>query len=994
MGVGQQGQHSSVVRIFLASSAELVEHRREFEIFIGRQNKLGVWKQRAIQFEVALWEDFVDAMSATRLQDEYNKAIASCDVFVMLFRTKVGKYTAEEFEKAFGQFKATGRPLVYTFFHNSSAMLGGIDRSDMQSLWAFQDKLKELQHFQTDYDNHEGLRLSFSQQLLKLDGDGRLVPRDEKQGREADGRAPSAERERELDYLGNLVHRLLGAVDALWVPVEAGQTRARTLERTRRTPIIRGHQSLRRSANVDASARVEPDEHVADVLDAYRALPLRRSVKRLAVLGEPGAGKSFSLQRIAHEYATAARVDPAAPVPLYIQLGDWTDAEPLASFMDHHLAKVCPGLTAGDVQRLRNAGRVVLLLDGLNEIPPREREGKVQEVRIEAEDTRHRGVIVSCRERDFGADCRLPFDELRLEPLEPWQIHDAIVQTMVHDADGDDTAGRERADAMFWGLAGGEDVKQLWSEWQAAGATMRQFWSSDVKDAPTEDLRQCWVDEARQLARDDQRGLLRLASNPYLLTLLMDLQIADGDQPSNRAELFDTCLATLYGREAQARRQRKDDRVPDIDDWKSVLVQLAEALQRADGVDSDAGARTALDRSDWPAGLSEDLVAFSIDASVLQRLGGDTLRFTHQLLQEALAADVLLQAAATQARPASDFWPADRWWRRSGWEVVAEIAAEALAGNSAGQLRLIDWLAKHNPGMAVEIWRHIDRPALPAALLAGSQAQWLPRLTDAQAEQAPRARAAIARWLGAQDLDPRPGTGLRPDGLPDIDWLAIDDDRTWQYQDEPTPPLTPYAIARYPVTHRQWQAFVDNGGYTDDRWWHGLVERPEPKQGRWNEPTSPREALSWFEAVAFCRWLTAQLVDGRIVSLPTEQQWERAARGTDGRTYPWGNEWSSDLANAEGKIARTTLVGLYPNGQSPSGAMDMAGNLSEWCLNEYKVSANTSVAGLARRVVRGGAWGDPSDLCRAGYRSFGAPFVCTYDLGFRVVSCPIQGTVP
>ena len=83
-------------KIFLASSAELKADRDQFEIFIGRKNK--DWSARGVFLELVMWEDFVDAMSQTRLQDEYNKAIAECDLFVMLFWTKVGRYTAEEFE--------------------------------------------------------------------------------------------------------------------------------------------------------------------------------------------------------------------------------------------------------------------------------------------------------------------------------------------------------------------------------------------------------------------------------------------------------------------------------------------------------------------------------------------------------------------------------------------------------------------------------------------------------------------------------------------------------------------------------------------------------------------------------------------------------------------------------------------------------------------------------------------------------------------------------
>lgn len=153
-------------KIFLASSKELESDRREFEILISHKNKGLV--SREVFLELIVWEDFLDALSATRLQDEYNKEIRKCDIFVMLFCTKVGKYTQEEFETAVGQFKATSRPFVFTYFKDVPITTGTAAKQDLMSLWAFQDKLKELGHFCTVYRSIDELKFKFSQQLDKL----------------------------------------------------------------------------------------------------------------------------------------------------------------------------------------------------------------------------------------------------------------------------------------------------------------------------------------------------------------------------------------------------------------------------------------------------------------------------------------------------------------------------------------------------------------------------------------------------------------------------------------------------------------------------------------------------------------------------------------------------------------------------------------------------------------------------------------------------------
>jgi tetratricopeptide (TPR) repeat protein len=157
-------------KIFLASSSELKEDRQQFEIFISRKNK--EWHDRGVFLELTIWEDFLGAISPTRLQDEYDQAVRQCDIFVLLFCTKVGKYTEEEFDIAYNQFKNTNKPLIYTYLKDAAINTGNIDKNGLKSLLAFQEKLENLGHFYTVYKNTDELILKFNQQLEKLDADG------------------------------------------------------------------------------------------------------------------------------------------------------------------------------------------------------------------------------------------------------------------------------------------------------------------------------------------------------------------------------------------------------------------------------------------------------------------------------------------------------------------------------------------------------------------------------------------------------------------------------------------------------------------------------------------------------------------------------------------------------------------------------------------------------------------------------------------------------
>src|SRR4051812_42135077 len=128
---------NNTIYIFLASSAELKGDRQAIEDLIGRKNKL--LQQEGTFIHLDIWEDFIDAVSQTRLQDEYNKKIEAADIFIMLFFTKVGMYTSEEFDKALEQFKKANQPLIYTYFKNAHIRSGDLSRKDANSVWDFQE---------------------------------------------------------------------------------------------------------------------------------------------------------------------------------------------------------------------------------------------------------------------------------------------------------------------------------------------------------------------------------------------------------------------------------------------------------------------------------------------------------------------------------------------------------------------------------------------------------------------------------------------------------------------------------------------------------------------------------------------------------------------------------------------------------------------------------------------------------------------------------------
>jgi formylglycine-generating enzyme required for sulfatase activity len=253
-------------------------------------------------------------------------------------------------------------------------------------------------------------------------------------------------------------------------------------------------------------------------------------------------------------------------------------------------------------------------------------------------------------------------------------------------------------------------------------------------------------------------------------------------------------------------------------------------------------------------------------------------------------------------------------------------------------------------------------------------------------------RAVIGRRLSLLG-DPRSGVGVRSDGLPDIGWCEVPGGEVVLEEVNETFQVDPFFIAKYPVTWVQYEAFLKaKEGFHNSAWWEGCPYRID-KPGRQFNPYAnhPAENLCWWEALAFCRWLSDRL--GCEIGLPTEWQWQQAATGGDPqRDYPWPGEWDNGRTNTyESELGRTTAVGMYPHGASPVGAMDMAGNVWEFCLNEFDRPCRVELTGEVNRVMRGGSFNVNPNDARAAFRSGILPDDRFNVVGFRVVcASPIR----
>ena len=509
--------------------------------------------------------------------------------------------------------------------------------------------------------------------------------------------------------------------------------------------------------------------------------------------------------------------------------------------------------------------------------------------------------------------------------------------------------------------------------------------------------------------------LRSLAERPLLLTLMASLHAwRGGSLPEKREELYNDAVDLLLDwwegpkvvRDPNGQILVAQEGLTELlqvgkDPVRNALEILAFRSHRAqpdmvgtaDVVEGDLVTelmRVSQNRDLRPTRLIEYL---RDRAGLLIPRGVGVYTFPHRTFQEYLAACYLTNedypdqvARLTRENP-------NRWR-----EVVLLAGAKAARGTSsaiwslAGALCYQELQVRSNgledawgallAGQALVETAQVDRISPHNLQKVTRIREWLRMILTEQMPKDnpfPSVERALAGNILAQLGDPRPGVRLRDDGLPDIEWCEVFDN---------------YALSCYPVTNAQYQAFVDDGGYGCQEHWsnEGWEWREKKAQngpakygGEFDLPNHPVVVVSWYEAQAYCRWLTKRLwASGDLnktqeIRLPSEAEWEQAASAGGTRTYPWGDEIDPEHANyADTELGTTSAVGCFPKGASSCGCEEMAGNVWEWCQDLYDESGTY-------RVLRGGAWFNYAGFCRAAYRDPLGPGVRDGLIGFRLL---------
>ncbi len=771
---------------------------------------------------------------------------------------------------------------------------------------------------------------------------------------------------------------------------------------------------------------VQSGKHETRPLGALEAVITNR---RLVLLGDPGGGKSTFVNYLAYCLAMHALESqakwldhlPSWPekeadaLPVIIILRDFarnlpeklSPSEPshLWNFIGQWLKAKNLEFAAEPLQEALEQGKALVLLDGLDEVPTVTQRIFVRDaVTAFIERYPRNRYLITCRILSYQKPVQHHAPDPRLPHLPDFEL-----------AKFDEEKINRFIEAWYRELAD-------------KGVVVR---SEDVSGL------------TRQLQDAVRRpDIWRLAPNPLLLTVIGLVHTHKGRLPDARALLYEDAVELLLWRweqvkaggqqEATGLRQLLLEANRTEADLKRMLWQLAFDVH-VQGKDNDDQEKLAgigeLKLEKALAALKDDdrnwarqmIETMKLRAGLLLEREPEVFTFPHRTFQEYLAG-AHLAAQGEFARQACRLAGQGSLWREAILLAVGRLVF--LSGDTDKPLALAGELCPAQVNDNEVAWRkawlagdvlqeigpnRVADSCLGRDLLSRLQTRLTGLITGGKL--APRERVSTGNTLARLgDLRFRADAWYLP-AEPLLGFIEVPKGPFSMGSDpEHELDLPSYFIARYPVTVAQFRAFVEASGYKpwDEDRLSGLANHPVVN-------------VTWYDALAYCDWLTETLKecedtleplrgllrseDWRI-TLPSEAQWEKAARGSDGRIYPWGDDADPNRVNyGDTGINDTSAVGCFPNGVSPYSCLDMAGNTWEWTRSLWgkdwqkpdfnypydpqdgreDLSADRGVL----RVLRGGAFGDDEAGLRCAFRLRHYPDLRGWYFGFRLVVSPL-----
>ncbi len=786
-------------------------------------------------------------------------------------------------------------------------------------------------------------------------------------------------------------------------------------------PIEELYIPLTTSAHDDHKTEEQPEEDNRKELESFqpRRVELQEilSERLLAVIGDPGAGKSTFLRRVVFEYCRrrlGEKIEddhkvmklpdeellpmliPVASLIEHMQNCQGREDTPTTAdsprWLAHYAGTKCTeaslGMDETFFRQQLETGAAIVLLDGLDETPrtdQREAMARLLEAAARSYDKSH--FVVTTRPAAYEGKVVLSgFRQVQIDDLD-----DEAVETFL----------RKWCEALF-----------------PKDTNRSQHHMSEL-----------------QHALQSRPEIRRMARNPVMLTALAVIHWNEKRLPEQRADLYESIIKWL----SRSRETTKPNRASP-ERCVGLLQNLALAMQ-----DDPKGRQVQIPRYQaakaiapaWREADEENRILLAerflaeeeTDSGIIVKRGDD-VRFWHLTFQEYLAARALAAKDVQRKTLLGAEKPYEPQWR----EVVLLLGG-ILCHQGTERVDSMFEMVLDRIGHKAPLKDKARCAGLLGAVLRDlSPVGYHPQdkrysqiLKDVMAIfDAKRSRKIpVDQTIEAAEAIGQAGDPRFAELWNEDNWVTIPAGEFWMgaqnkhpsernydkeaYSDESPVhlvKLSGYSIGRYPVTVAEYRRFVEDGGYEEEKFWQaeGFGEQNEPEG--WEDqkayPNRPVVGVSWFEACVYAVWFAKKT--NRDCRLPTEAQWEYAARGAEARKYPWGDEeLNPRLLNYDRSGTNcSTPVGVYPGGSTPEGLCDMAGNVCEWCSDRFdeKSYANAedqdpqgSSSGEGR-VFRGGSWGSYAGICRCAYRSWYLPDYRGGYIGFRVVLCSVGRGLP
>ena len=693
----------------------------------------------------------------------------------------------------------------------------------------------------------------------------------------------------------------------------------------------------------------------------------------LLIEGHPGSGKTTLLKHLAYTIAqgntaqgnTAQGMEDFLPVLIYLKdtkdfLESNRDIKPGVStarkILSSYFNDEEKGIDLEAIDAFCGAKKTIFLLDGLDELKPEFRDIIVKsfaDYRI-----KHKGVKVVFSSRPHGLEGaaidRFGKRHVKILSLNMEQIEEFIKKWFYHIYAKSPSLGGKTAEGMI----------------------------SEIRT---------------------HSAIERLIDNPLMLTAICILYHDGKELPGQRAELYEKFVDNMLCR-----------RFKDPQNVREFLMALAFEMHSkgVKGKDRDftiGVLRKVYDRQD-----GEEVKNYRIrterlfndiepDCGLLKLEDGE-YQFWHLTFQEYLTARYIIDDSTNPVTGVDQYW-GDDWYN----EVIELYIGSLSIKNRNTANKIVEKIVNNNDEKPYKKWMLASRS-----------------LIDLHKNRRNRDVLEKVRERLLEVMD----GNVKPDKLADageiLGWLG--DTRNLkefikvpkgEYNlNQRTVTIKPFEIGKFPVTNSWFEEFVKADGYKNSEYWSKEGQKWLGKSGAehpalWNDrmwkcQNSPVVGVTWYEAHAFTRWLSAMDKD-YTYRLPNENEWETVAAGTEGREYPWGDKWDKNRCNnGEIEINKISPVGIFIYGKTPEGVFDMSGNVWEWTTSDYH-SKNTlkdyafdeemqklldekkfedyiKFLGEKNRelpVLRGGSWYSSSNHCRCAYRNHYGPDSRLNLIGFR-----------